>query len=68
MKTTFDDVIIDMETSYAVIYNDTPRPSIWRHPVKWWRWKPQIIGFVDLTEPTGVDGFVVAFNKNEKCN
>lgn len=26
---------------YAIIYDDKPRPSFWRHPIKWMKWRKE---------------------------
>jgi hypothetical protein len=40
---------------YGFIYDNAPRPSIWRHPIKWFRWKPNVITFFDLDSSTEID-------------
>lgn len=52
----------------VIIYDDIPRPSFWRHPIKWWRWERKIIGFIDLDEliPDEHDSILeVYFDGNE---
>jgi hypothetical protein len=39
----------DQTFTHAMIYDNTPRPKWWRHPIKWWRFKQPIIGCLDLT-------------------
>ena len=55
MQTVTDYIIKggDFTATCAVIYNDIPRPSFWRHPVKWYHWKPELIGYADLTTQSG---------------
>ena len=44
------DYLFDTTFTGGVIYEDKPpRPSWWRHPVKWWKWEPpRLIATVDL--------------------
>ena len=55
----------DFTATQAVIYDDTPRPKWWRHPIKWWRWEQNIIGFIDLGEPYEQGDFTIEFPKSE---
>ena len=54
----------------AIIYNDTPRPSFWRHPIKWWLWKPQIIGYLDMGAdlPSEPADFTITFPDKNASN
>jgi len=35
----------------GIIYDDTPRPKWWKHPIKWWKWEQSIIGYFELDDP-----------------
>lgn len=49
---------------YGWIYDDTPRPKWWRHPIKWWKYDPLIAEF-DFTASIGEGGLTITFGKPE---
>ncbi len=60
-----------VEVRSGCIYDDTPRPKWWKHPIKWWKWKPDemLIGYIDLDDPGPIEnGITVTFDPEETKN
>jgi hypothetical protein len=62
-----DKVMTDFK--YGLIYDDTPRPKWWKHPIKWWKFQQPLIAWFDLDSYiTGSDSFEITFPKQDEGN
>ena len=51
--------LFDPKPEFAIIYRNEIKPSFWRHPIKWCKWRPQPIAYVDFGD--GID-----FSKDDR--
>ena len=54
----------DPVLKYAVIYDDTPPPKWWRHPIQRWKWKKKrLIAYYDFEEEITDEGLTITFHE-----
>lgn len=46
----------------GIIYDNTPKPSWWRHPIKRFKWRQPILGYVDFGSELKEGDFTVEFD------